>query len=158
MLFRSSGEEGYFVNYASGLYCMVIRFYGYNEQGQLQQPIRNTGSTDPNAAVEKFVFYSQTSLAYSVSSKLTEYRITGAAPSTNIGFSVNRGSIPFNMQFTGTTVKDVLVGQIKQQTASNAAGDNTRNGVPIKTQAARAAGTDPNAVNDQGMAFGGGGL
>jgi hypothetical protein len=96
------------------------------------QPITNTvGSTDPNAAVEKFIFYQQTSLSYSVGSRLTEYRITGASPSTNIGFSVNRGSIPFNMQFTGSTVKDVLVGQIKQQTASQAAGDQTRNDVPI---------------------------
>jgi hypothetical protein len=30
--------------------------------------------------------------------------------------------------------------------------------LPVKQQAAIAAGTDPNAVNDQGMAFGGGGL
>jgi hypothetical protein len=30
--------------------------------------------------------------------------------------------------------------------------------LPMKQQAAIAAGTDPNTVNDQGMAFGGGGL
>jgi hypothetical protein len=30
-------------------------------------------------------------------------------------------------------VKDVLVGQTKQQTASQAAGDQTRNGAPIAT-------------------------
>ena len=127
-----SSDAGSFVNYASAMYCLVIRFYGYDEQGNLALPIKNgVGSTDPNAAVEKFIFYQQTSLNYSVGSKLTEYRITGASPSTNIGFSVNRGSIPFNMQFTGATVKDVLVGQVKQQTASQAAGDNTRNGKPI---------------------------
>ena len=151
-------SPGNFVNYASAMYCMVIRFYGYNEKGQLVQPItNNVGSTDPNAAVEKFIFYQQTSLNYSVGSKLTEYRITGASPSTNIGFSVNRGSIPFNMQFTGTTVKDVLVGQIKQQTASQAAGDKTRNNIPI-SPTAPGAGVDPNTINPQGAAFGGGGL
>ena len=169
---RTSSDNSSFINYASGMYCMVIRFYGYNEKGQLVQPItNNVGSTDPNAAVEKFIFYQQTSLSYSVGSRLTEYKITGAAPSTRIGFSSDRGSIPFNMQFTGTTVKDILVGQIQQQTASQAAGDQTRNGTPIKSsppvkvgdlstreQAAIAAGTDPNTVNDQGMAFGGGGL
>ena len=169
---RTSSDNSSFINYASGMYCMVIRFYGYNEQGQLVQPITNNiGSTDPSAAVEKFIFYQQTSLSYSVGSKLTEYKITGAAPSTRIGFSSDRGSIPFNAQFTGTTVKDILVGQIQQQTASQAAGDQTRNGNPIKSsppvkvgdlstreQAAIAAGTDPNTVNDQGMAFGGGGL
>ena len=129
---NGKAPENGFVNYASGMYCMVIRFYGYNDKGELIMPITdNVGRTDSKAAVEKFIFYQQTSLNYSVGSKLTEYRITGASPSTQIGFSSDRGSIPFNAQFTGTTVKDVLQGQIKQQTASRAAGDKTRNGVPI---------------------------
>lgn len=129
---KGKATENSFINYASGMYCMVIRFYGYDEKGKLIMPItNNVGNTDLKAAVEKFIFYQQTSLNYSVSSKLTEYRITGASPSTRIGFSSDRGSIPFSTQFTGTTVKDVLQGQIKQQTASQAAGDNTRNGVPI---------------------------
>jgi hypothetical protein len=120
------------INYAAALYCMVVRFYGYDEAGQLVVPIDNSpDSTDSSAAVEKFIFYQQNSLTYSMGSKLVEYKITGSVPSTQTGFSSNRGSIPFNMQFTGATVKDVLVGQIKQQTASQVAGDNTRNGVPI---------------------------
>ena len=122
------------INYAAALYCMVVRFYGYDEAGQLVVPIDNSpDSTDSSAAVEKFIFYQQNSLTYSMGSKLVEYKITGAVPSTQTGFSSNRGSIPFNMQFTGATVKDVLVGQVKQQTASDAAGDNTRNGVPISS-------------------------
>jgi hypothetical protein len=122
------------INYAAALYCIVIRFYGYDEAGQLVVPIDNSpDSTDSSAAVEKFIFYQQNSLTYSMGSKLVEYKITGAVPSTQTGFSSNRGSIPFNMQFTGATVKDVLVGQIKQQTASLVAGDNTRNGRPISS-------------------------
>lgn len=121
------------INYASGFYCLVIRFYGYDQQGNLVQPItNNVSNTDPKAAVEKFIFYQQNSLSYSVSSKLTEYRITGSSPSTKIGFSTDRGSIPYNMQFTGSTVKDILVGQIQQQTPSQTAGDATRNGVPVR--------------------------
>jgi len=160
------------VNYASGQYVMVIRFYGYDESGNLIQPIaRNTGATDSRAVVEKFIYFILTDLTYSISNRLVEYKITGAAPGTATGLSSNRGSIPANYQFSGATVRDILVGQIQQQTASQAAGDQTRNGVPIKSsppvkvsdlsmreQAAIAAGTDPNTVNDQGMAFGGGGL
>jgi hypothetical protein len=131
------------INYAAALYCMVVRFYGYDEAGQLVVPIDNSpDSTDSSAAVEKFIFYQQNSLTYSMGSKLVEYKITGSVPSTQTGFSSNRGSIPFNMQFTGATVKDVLVGQIKQQTASQVAGDNTRNGVPI-------ASAPPNPTNSQ---------
>jgi hypothetical protein len=160
------------VNYASGQYVMVIRFYGYDESGNLIQPIaRNTGATDSKAVVKKFIYFILTDLTYSISNRLVEYKITGAAPGTATGLSSNRGSIPANYQFSGATVRDILVGQIQQQTASQAAGDQTRNGVPIKSsppvkvsdlsmreQAAIAAGTDPNTVNDQGMAFGGGGL
>ena len=120
------------INYAAALYCMVIRFHGYDEAGRLVTPIDNSpDANDTSVALEKFIFYQQNSLTYSVGSKLVEYKITGAIPSTQTGFSSNRGSIPFNMQFTGATVKDVLVGQTKQQTASQAAGDNTRNGRPI---------------------------
>jgi hypothetical protein len=159
-------------NYASGLFCMIVRFYGYDQNGQLIQPIaRNVGATDSRAAVEKYIFFAMTDLKYSVGSKLVEYKITGSHPSTNTGQSTNRGSIPADLQFSGATVRDILVGQIQQQTASQAAGDKTRNDKPIKSappvkvgdlsmreQAAIAAGTDPNTVNDQGMAFGGGGL
>jgi hypothetical protein len=159
-------------NYASGLFCMIVRFYGYDQNGQLIQPIaRNIGATDSRAAVEKYIFFALSDLKYSVGSKLVEYRITGSHPSTNTGLSTNRGSIPADYQFSGATVRDILVGQIQQQTASQAAGDKTRNNTPIKSappvkvgdlsmreQAAIAAGTDPNTVNDQGMAFGGGGL
>lgn len=149
---KNSNTERSQINYASALYCMVIRFYGYNEQGQLVTPITNSASSiDPNAAVEKFIFYQQNSLTYSLGSKLVEYKITGSVPSTRTGFSSDRGSIPFNMQFTGTTVKDVLVGQIKQQTASQAAGDNTRDGVPISPRPPGNPSTPPN--NSQLPAF-----
>jgi hypothetical protein len=119
-------------NYAAGMYCLAIRFYGYDEAGKLVQPITSgAGNQDPNAVVEKFVFFQLASLEYSMTSKAVEYKITGAAPSTAVGFSASRGSIPFNAQFTGATVKDVLVGQIQQVTATVAAGDATRNGQPI---------------------------
>jgi hypothetical protein len=137
---------------------MVIRFHGYDEAGRLVTPIDNSpDATNTSVAVEKFIFYQQNSLSYSLSSKLVEYKITGSVPSTQTGFSSNRGSIPANWQFTGNTVKDVLVGQVKQQTASQAAGDNTRNGVPI-SPAVPGTGIDQNTVNPQGMGFGGGGL
>ena len=128
-----AGNDPAKINYAAGMYCMAIKFYGYNEQGQLIEPITNgVGTTDPNAAVEKFIFFQLATFEYAMTSKAVEYKITGSTPSTAIGFSVSRGSIPINAQFTGRTVKDVLVGQIQQQTASQVAGDNTRNDRPIE--------------------------
>ena len=122
------------VNYAAAQYCMVIRFYGYDINGNLVQPIaRKTGGTDNRAAIEKFVPFIITELEFRVANKLVEYSIKGASPGDITGKSTNRGSIPQNFQFQGSTVKDILVGTVIQQTASQAAGDETRNGVPIQS-------------------------
>jgi len=119
-------------NYSAAMYVIAIRFYGYDIDGNLVQPIaRRSGVTDNQAAVEKFIPFIIGSIDFKVGSKLVEYQIKGTSPGTATGFSTNRGSIPQNFQFQGTTVKDILVGSVVQQTASQAAGDQTRNGVPI---------------------------
>lgn len=121
-------------NYSAAMYVMVIRFYGYDVDGNLVQPIaRRAGVTDNQAAVEKFIPFIISNIDFKVSNKLVEYQVAGVVPGTATGFSTNRGSIPQNFQFQGTTVKDILVGTVVQQTASEAAGDQTRNGVPIQT-------------------------
>jgi hypothetical protein len=121
-------------NYSAAMYVMVIRFYGYDVDGNLVQPIaRRSGVTDNQAAVEKFIPFTITNIDFKVANKLVEYQVAGVVPSTATGFSTNRGSIPQNFQFQGTTVKDILVGTVAQQTASEAAGDQVRNGVPIQT-------------------------
>jgi len=120
--------------YSAAVYVMVIRFYGYDVDGNLVQPIgRRTGVTDSQAAVEKFIAFNISNIEFKVSNKLVEYRVSGVVPSTATAFSTNRGSIPQNFQFQGTTVKEILVGTVVQQTASQAAGDQTRNNVPIQT-------------------------
>ena len=127
-------KPGVAPNYSSAAYVMVIRFYGYDVDGNLVQPIaRRAGVTDNQAAVEKFIPFTITSIDFKVANKLVEYQVAGVVPGTATGFSTNRGSIPQNFQFQGTTVNDILVGTVAQQTASEAAGDQTRNGVPIQT-------------------------
>ena len=119
-------------NYSAAMYVIVIRFYGYDIDGNLVQPIaQRLGTTDRQAAVEKFIPFTISTIDFKVSNKLVEYQVKGTTPGTATGFSTNRGSIPQNFQFQGTTVKDILVGSVVQQTASEAAGDQTRNGVPI---------------------------
>jgi hypothetical protein len=121
-------------NYSAAMYVIVIRFYGYDVDGNLVQPIgRRTGVTDSQAAVEKFIPFIISNIDFKVANKLVEYQISGVVPGTATGFSTNRGSIPQNFQFQGSTVKDILVGTVAQQTASEAAGDQVRNGIPIQT-------------------------
>jgi hypothetical protein len=147
------------VNYLSAQYCMVIRFYGYDTAGNLVQPIaQRSGVTDRSAVVEKFIPFTITGIDFKVANKLVEYSIKGAGVEQVNNYSTIKGSIPQNFTFNGATVKDILVGSITQPTASTAAGDQTRNNVPIQSsppgnnnvqdpaqraQAARAATTGP---------------
>jgi hypothetical protein len=131
---KNIAKPGTPINYAAAQYCMVIRFYGYDINGNLVQPIaRKTGGTDNRAAIEKFVPFTISGIEFKVANKLVEYMIKGLAVPDVTGYSTDRGSIPQNFQFQGSTVKDILVGSVIQQTASQAAGDETRNGVPIES-------------------------
>jgi len=133
---KSIVKPGVVPNYISATFIMVVRFYGYDVNGNLVQPIaRRAGVTDNQAAVEKFIPFLIKDINFRVANKVVEYQITGTGVSTNTAFSTDRGSIPQNFQFQGATVKDILVGSVVQQTASTAAGDQTRNGVPIKDSA-----------------------
>ena len=134
-LYQTTGQIGLSTrpNYAAATYCMAIRFYGYDENGQLVMPIAgSTPGTDKTAAVEKFVFFIISDIKFSVANRLVEYKITGKTSGSATGQSSNRGAVPAPFNFSGTTVKDILVGSVVQQTASQTAGDKTRNGKPIK--------------------------
>jgi hypothetical protein len=122
------------VNYLSAQYCMVIRFYGYDAAGNLVQPIaQRSGVTDRSAVVEKFIPFTITGIDFKVANRLVEYSIKGAGIEQVNNYSTIRGSIPQNFTFNGATVQDILVGSITQPTASTAAGDQTRNNVPIQS-------------------------
>jgi len=121
-------------NYKAAQYCMVIRFYGYDTEGNLVQPIaQRSGVTDRSAVVEKFVPFTINKIDFKVASKLVEYNIEGASIQQVYNNSSIKGSIPQNFTFNGATVKDILVGSRIQPTASNNAGDQTRNNVAIQS-------------------------
>lgn len=102
-------------NFAAETYLLVIKFYGYDEQGNLIRGGRNSNQTtnqtsDPNAFVEKFYPLVITKLDFRIASKAVEYDIQFKAPPYYINVSQGRGTIPFNFEFSGKTVKDILAG------------------------------------------------
>jgi len=105
------------VNYAAAQYCMIIRFYGYDVDGNLMMPITGSGAgnTDNYAVVEKVIPFLISSIDFKVANKLVEYTVKAISPGQATGLSTDRASIPNNFQFQGSTVKEMLVGSVQQQ-------------------------------------------
>ena len=93
-------------------YLMVIRFYGYDGAGNLvtASDLGLPATTDANAIQEKFIPFVITGFGYKIATKATEYKISGACVGTNIAFSTARGSIPFNIQLTASTIDQLFNG------------------------------------------------
>jgi hypothetical protein len=119
---KGLATQGRTVNYNEAHYCMVIRFYGYDSNGNLVMPIdQRPGVTDRQAAIEKFIPFNITGIDFKVANKLVEYSIRGAPIEQLTAFSTDRGSIPQNFQFQGRTTKDILAGATQQVSAAQLA-------------------------------------
>jgi hypothetical protein len=112
-------------NFTSPIYLLIIRFYGYDDQGNLVRGgapngIQNTGSGDTSASdsqastggafVEKFYPLAISAINFKVANKLVEYEIKAASPSYLVATGSSRGTIPYNVEIGGITVKDALTG------------------------------------------------
>jgi hypothetical protein len=100
-------------NYAAQNYLMVIRFYGYDENGNMiTAPISTdpAGKSDNYAIVEKFIPFQFTSIKFRVANKLTEYQCEAVCPQNVIGTGQGRGVIPFNIELTATTLQNLFNG------------------------------------------------
>jgi len=102
------------------IYLMVIRFYGYDEQGNLVRGgvPKPDGSSDPSAFVEKWFPFIIKDIKFRVANKLTEYDISAAAPQFQIATGQGRATIPYNIELSGQTIKDLLAGQAQYLTTT----------------------------------------
>lgn len=117
-------------NYAAQNYLMVIRFYGYDENGNLKTTpaaIDASGRTDSTAIVEKFIPFQFTSIKFRVANKLTEYACEAVCPQYVIGTSQGRGVIPFNIELSATTLQNLFNGNVTwAQSKTNQQSDRTQ--------------------------------
>ena len=103
------------VNYTATQYLMVIRWYGYDINGNLTKvgaADPDTGLTDPNAVVEKFIPFMIKKVNWSVSNKLVSYEFDCAPVGQIIGGGTRRGTIPYDVQLTSKTVGELLSGNV----------------------------------------------
>lgn len=111
-------------NYAAQHYLMVIRFYGYDKDGNLvlgqNQPFVNPydGRT-VETVVEKFIPFLFRNIKFRVANKLVEYECECAAIPTSIAIGPVRGTIPYNVELTSQSLRDLLGGKAQFASASN---------------------------------------
>jgi hypothetical protein len=113
-------------NFASQIYLLVIRFFGYDQNGNLVQAGQSNGITNTignavggagqliassgTAFVEKYYPMAISKINFRVANKLVEYEIEATAAQYQIGFGQSRGTIPYNVELSGLTTKDILSG------------------------------------------------
>ena len=99
------------INYQSELYLLVIRFYGYDDAGNLVRGgVAPDGTSDPNAFVEKWYPFRINNIKFKVGTKLVQYDIEATVAQYDLGGGSTRGTIPYNLELGGRTVKDILTG------------------------------------------------
>ena len=165
-------------NYLQAQYCLMIKFYGYDSAGNLVAPakgavntdLKNTGGYGQQAVIVKYYPFRIVDIKFQIANRAIEYMITAKPIPQSYGFTTDRGTVPFSITMSGQTVDQLLNGSpLSDSAATNTVDPGARTtttapvttkvaDLPMQQQAAIATGTDPNAVNDQGMAFGGGGL
>ena len=121
-VWEHTGNPGATINGQN--YLMVIRFYGYDENGNLVSgSAQNGGETtsDPNAIVEKFIPFQIAMLKYKLAAQVVEYQLQCMIPQTTIGFSTARGTIPFNFQLAAPDVGTMFNGNMQLTSSTQAA-------------------------------------
>ena len=145
-----TGENTDTVNYTAAQYLMVMRWYGYDINGNLvagKTAPDADGVSDTNSIVEKFFPFQIRKVDWSVTSKLVSYEFEGVPTGHNVANSTNRGTIPYDVQLTAQTVEELLSGNAQYSSvAPNAA-------LPRETVAATArtnfAATDSRRLDQQ---------
>ena len=101
-------------NYVDAIYCLVIRFYGYDSNGNLVQVGRDTNSsTAPRAVVEKFYPFQIQGVQFkATNSGKIDYLVSGKPVGYNIALGSSRNVIPHEIEVSGRTIRDLLVGDV----------------------------------------------
>lgn len=134
-------------NFTSQIYLLVIRFYGYDEQGNIVRAAAVPGQTISTAGAvsEKWYPLILSKVNFKIASKVVEYDLEFKAPPYYINASSGRGSIPFNIELSGGTIKDILAGPVVYGAGQNSA---TLSSTAAAQARANFAAADPRLVNN----------
>lgn len=109
---QSNGIAGP-INYTAAQYLLVIRWYGYDINGNLiagKTSPGEDGISDTNAIVEKFIPFLISKIDWHVSSKLVNYDFECVPVGQMIDGGTRRASVPYDVELSAGTVGQLLKG------------------------------------------------
>lgn len=99
-------------NYAAQAYLMVIRFWGYDANGELvrvSNALQTPGaSQEPGLIVEKYIPFRFTEIKFRLAGKIAEYDCSAVCLRDYAPASQTRGIIPYNVELTSITLAELL--------------------------------------------------
>jgi hypothetical protein len=120
---HSPQNENGKVNYLAATYVMVIRFYGYDQSGNIVMPIKGgltvgAQTSDTKAVVEKLVPFQIVNIDWTIGTKTTSYEWRCKPVGLNIAGSTARGTIPYDLQLNAASIEKLLSGQARYASQS----------------------------------------
>ena len=86
------------INYANAQYLMVIRWFGYDQNGNITGG--SSANTDPRSAVEKFIPFVINRINWRVNTKATEYEFDCTPVQQIVAAGTRRGVVPYDIQLS----------------------------------------------------------
>lgn len=109
---KNNGQLSQTNNYAAQMYALGIKFYGYDSNGELVRvsgSVDSSGSTEqPGVLVQKFIPFRFKGISFRLSGRLATYSCTAVAVKDYAPPSQTRGIIPYNIELTSISLKELL--------------------------------------------------
>ena len=97
-------------NYGAQNFCLVIKFYGYDENGKLVQAQGIETGGGGQALIEKWIPFQFIGIKFRIANRSTEYDCSAICVGNNIASGQARGIIPYNVEINAPTLKEILAG------------------------------------------------
>lgn len=145
---QAGNSAGSAVNYAAACYLMIIRFYGYDINGN-EVRVSADGQSDSTAIIEKYIPFRIRDIKWEVSSRLVSYEFDCQPIGQNIGAGTRRGTIPADVEISGQTVGELLSGSVDATSRTVGLQTDENQSSAETKRLAGSAGAPPNAAAAQ---------
>lgn len=110
-------------NYYDVVYVLVIRFYGYDDAGNLISPTAYDNATKNQTGTQtllKYVPLQFTNVSFKVGARVTEYNVTAVSPHRLVGLGQVHNKVPINVELSGLSLQEIFnsetIGQFSEST------------------------------------------